>query len=196
MKRFERLALWLLIGYGFCACTRTSEVKVDRAAEVHKDLDVDEHAHGEQHESGTATTGAIDKSASSTTEDVGVIAQAADGSTIVARVQRGKPLTLPPGSRILGTLPIGPRRETGNSEHQAPSTAAFDASASEDKGLDLRSHEDARRVEKRVEKKETDIGPRWWVWVLGAAGAAVAGVTAWKLKPAWLSAAIGIAKRL
>lgn len=175
----------LLLGLLVVCCTRTSETKAEDHAETVKSKDValQEHQHAEEHAAATATTGAIDKSATSRTQDMGVIAQAADGSITVARVSRGRPLQLPPGSKIVGTVAVGPVRETGTKEHDAPSTASVTSYGAEDAGLDLRSHEAAKRVKdsKIVEKEATRWGPPWWFWALLSAAALTAIAVLWKL---------------
>lgn len=164
--------LLLLLGMVVC-CTKTSEVK----AESHETLKLDEEAHATHHESETVNTGAVDKNENTRTQDVGVVAQAPDGSIMVARVARGRPLTLPSGSKIVGTLAVGPVRTSDSNEHQAPSTATFDASGCEDVGLKLDANKDAKTEQKITVK----AGISWLVWLGIGAGLVVAVLVLWKL---------------
>lgn len=162
LKWLEKFALILFILCGWC-CTKTTEVK--SKDETHEDLNITAHDKESHSESSVSTTGAIDKTESSKVDDMGIIAQEPDGSIIVARVRKSTPLKLPAGSKIIGTIAVGPQKETSNTTHQAPSTVTDNSSGSEDIGLDLRSHKDAKRVTDVT--KTTSFWPPLWVWLLG-----------------------------
>lgn len=187
MRLRDRVALWALLTVGLCGCATTKQIK----AEEHEQLKVDETDKATKHEAETTTTAPTDSSSSSQVEDLGVIAQAADGSITVARVDSAHPLKLAAGSKVMGTVPLR-EVEQKSATHQGGSTDTKTTDSCEDVGLNLE-----KRTDKKAEEHDkTSYWPPWWVFAGGAALLAAAGALAWKLKPPWLTAAIGLAKRL
>lgn len=188
MKPIHAAALWLFITIGLCGgCATSKKVKVDE----HEELKLDEHDKATTHEAETTTKAPTDTTSSSQTQDLGVIAQAPDGSITVARVDAAHPLKLAAGSKVMGTVPLRDV-EKKSATHAGGSVDTKLTDSCEDIGLNL----SALKNKKSEEDDKTSYWPPWWVFAGGAGLLAAAGAIAWKLKPPWLTAAIAIVKRL
>lgn len=171
MRLRDRVALWALLTVGLCGCATTKQIKT----EEHEQLKVDETDKATKHEAETTTTAPTDSSSSSQVEDLGVIAQAADGSITVARVDSAHPLKLAAGSKVMGTVPLR-EVEQKSATHQGGSTDTKTTDSCEDIGLNL----SALKNKKSEEDDKTSYWPPWWLFAGGAALLACVAWAAWK----------------
>lgn len=182
MRRVIALSAILAAG-----CTKTKHVKSDEKEDLH----VSDVEHRADHGSETRIEAPTDTSSSTSSQEFGVIVDEPDGGVVIARVSAATPLALPRGARVVGTVPIE-ASSTTTTTHQGGATDTKSTDSCEDVGLDLTKHTEA--------KKELDKTTSWWppLWLWLAGGLLVAGAAwlAWKAKPPWITAALGIAKKL
>lgn len=195
MKLFlrEKLAIWLLLTWGFCGCVHSKVAQHDFAAEV-KAIASEQHDNTEQSHAAaeakeTVTKAPTEVKSSSEREQLGVVLQDAKGGITIARVPKDKPLRLAPGAHVVGTVPL----DRTTSERDAKTGAVKDEKelkatterAAEAKGASTSAV--AAKV-KADDKVTTSMNwwPPWWAVALLVGGLAGAGVAVWKLKPAWL----------
>lgn len=140
LKLTEKVAVFLFLMFCWCGCS------TQKMEEKHSDTVLSTTKHDTRQENDTTTTGPVDKDSDTKTSDVGVVSEEPDGSVDVSRVSRGKTVHLPKGSKIIGTVTVGPVKEATTHEHDAQKVEEKKSSGTEDDGLDLRSHEDAKRT--------------------------------------------------
>lgn len=188
MKRLERLAVWLLLTLGFCGCVHSRleqhKLQADLQAKTQTASESSSASHAASESTEKRTQGPTD--VETTKAQLGVVVQDAAGAVTIARVGR-KPLALPKGSRVIGTVPLA---ETKRDEHRGPvvdekKAAAVEDSAAKAKGAST-STTSAKLKDKGSVETKTSWWPPWWVLLGAAVLLVVAGAAAWKLKPSWL----------
>ena len=194
MKRSHRLAIWAafpILALAGCSHQRQEERHAEASTTATSQTSVG--AHEEQHEQldehDVRDEAPVHRESASTDEQLGVVVEAPDGGVYVARVPKDRPLALPSGSKVTGSVPL--ERSSQNqiedvgSVHTGKDLTAHKDSAAEAKGassaaLAAKSDEDLKI------RTETSLGPPWWGWALGGAGVVVASVAVWKFRGALL----------
>lgn len=186
-RRCERLAVWLLLTFCFCGCTRETQVKKDEhRAEVDNsqstsDVTAATRAATTAAETHTEAPGEIESTVDH--RDFGVLLEDQDGGVTLARVGNS-PVALPRGARVVGTVPLGEttahtdeHRGEVKDEKTAQSTTATNAEA---KGASTA----AKAVtddKDEDDKTKTKAGVSWLLWLGIGAGLVVAVLVLWKL---------------
>jgi hypothetical protein len=179
----RHLMLLLLVA----ACTRTTEVRNDEHHEERETVQSTTEASSSSQEATTATETRTQAPTEVATnierKELAVVTKDATGAVTIARVGP-KPVNLPPGSIIIGTVPLSDTT-TARDEHRGPvvdekASSSSLAATAEAKGASTAakaktddSHETGLT--------ETRAGTSWLLWLGIGAGLVVAVLVLWKL---------------
>lgn len=172
----KRLALWLLLGYALCGCTRTVEVK----AETHAELQQETRQRETQAVSSTVQTGP--ETITTTVEEF----EMPQGSPLagdtapnrvltISELADARPTMFPADAQKMPPAAVMVKR-TVIVDQRGPVVATTRAVDKEIANTTLAAKVD----EKKDLKRTTRYGPAWWVWVSAAVALGLAVWLVWR----------------
>lgn len=181
LRRREKAALLALVAYAVCCgCAHTRAETHDASADMQAKVQTGSEAKtaDDSHEERVEGPREVltDK------QQLGVVVLASNGDITIARVGR-KPLTIPNGAKVIGTVPLA---ETRRDDKQTAAVDVKDTHTSSEADTASTATLAEKTAQSSTLKTSTHAGPPWWAYAL--AGLALAGAAAllWKLKPPWL----------